>query len=210
MVRAILAGKTQTRREVKPQPDYVNKLGVPFYPDRKGPVDYRLCPYGQPGDRLWVRETFAAQEVKGWTVASSKPNDAEAEQLARATHRFRAYRADQWEGDKAPEGMKWKPAIHMPRWASRLTLEIVAVRVERLQDITEEDALAEGVRRVTKDNEVFKYCVYDLGDDMSSTPWAVMRSTAVGAYAELWESIHGAGSWQLNPWVWVLEFKRVN
>ena len=96
----------------------------------------------------------------------------------------------------------------MPRKLSRITLEITAVRVERLQDISEEDAMAEGIRRVTKDGSLFKYCVYDKGD-ISSTPWAEMPHTAVGAYAALWNSINGAGSWDANPWVWVIEFKKI-
>jgi hypothetical protein len=133
---------------------------------------------------LWVRETFAVREVKGWTVASSKPDDEDAELLARATHRFKAYRADEWEGDKAPEGMKWRPSIHMPRWASRITLEVVKVRVERLKQISNEDCFAEGLPAdTTKGNRTW--------------------------YADLWESINGKGSWDLDPWVWVVEFKRV-
>jgi hypothetical protein len=191
MVRDILDGrKSQTRRVVKPQPKNrpVRAYDKVWYDaDCILPGVPMKCPYGQPGERLWVRETFATGY--GGTF----------------------YRADEGENCKFISGCKvpWKPSIHMPRWASRITLEIVRVRAERLQDISEADAIAEGVRRVTKDNEVFKYCVYDAGPDMSKTPWAYMRSTAVGAYAELWEHINGAGSWTANPWVWVLDFKRV-
>jgi len=179
MVRAILEGrKTQTRRIVKPQPVETEWRRI-------------ACPYGQPGDRLWVKETFATKQVKGLTIASTKPNDPEAEMLARATHRFRAYRADQWENDEVPEGMTWRPSIYMPRWASRLTLAIVRVRVERLQDITEEDAIAEG------------------SQEPALVPIVGACLTERAVYAKLWEAINGAGSWALNPWVWVVEFKRV-
>ena len=152
MVRAILDGnKTQTRRVVKLKPDYMETF-------LRLPNKVACCPYGQPGGRLWVRETF---------------EDCES-----ALHSCVLYRAD-----GGTPGTKWTPSIHMPRWASRITLEITGVRVERLQDISEEDAISEG------------------------TPFPC--GGWVGGYQKLWESIHGPGSWDLNPWVWVVEFKRV-
>ncbi len=99
--------------------------------------------------------------------------------------------------------MKWKPSIHMPRWASRITLEVTGVRVERLQDISEEDAIAEGVEcweeRGYDDAQDF-YRNYHTGGDLF---------TAKASYRTLWESINGPGSWERNDWVWVIEFKRI-
>ena len=184
MVRAILDGrKTQTRRVVKPQPNVVHAI----YNDasiatnllfRK--CDQRIhCPYGQPGNRLWVRETWARDDEDGAVM-------------------FRADcglggDADDWQrgiNDGAPR-YRWRPSIHLPRWASRILLEVIAVRVERLQDISEADALTEGVT--------------------FSVPVKPSRAERMArdAYAELWESINGTGSWDANPWVWVIEFKRV-
>lgn len=187
MVRAILAGtKTQTRRVVKPQP-YVDAQGNAcwngsnFGQDGRGPLLRSLaspvpssrtkrvhCPYGAPGDRLWGRETWCPLTL-GF-----------------------AYAADPiWNG--APAG-RWRPSIHMPRAASRITLEITGVRVERLQDISEADAMAEGCSLE---------CMTPTGDDSGSA------IHGPGGYIALWESINGPGSWDANPWVWVVEFKRV-
>lgn len=186
MVRAILAGsKTQTRRVVKSFKSYVPAAaavvdcvkdvdGLPSRVDMLG-ENSELCPYGEPGDRLWVKET--------WRVARGKDKNL----------RFGWVADDAWSKsfpEKVP--VKWclvhQPSIHMPRWASRITLEVVKVRVERLQDITEEDAKAEGCAR--------------FEDDHGGYSARVM-------FCELWESINGAGSWDLNPWVWVVEFKKV-
>lgn len=151
MVRAILAGtKVQTR--------FV--LG---------------CPYGQPGDRLWVREAWARDDEDGQLM----------------------YRADVGR-DLCADA--WRPSIHMPRWASRITLEVTAVRVERLQDISEADAQAEGV--IPKWEPGCSGRLMDAFGGFSFRP-------AASAYAELWEQINGPGAWDANPWVWVVEFKRV-
>jgi hypothetical protein len=180
MVRAILAGtKTQTRRVVKPAPKLVGgawffyKRGLPVYvPNVSAAAD--SCPYGQPGDRLWVRESF---------------RDARAAMLGRVL-----YRAD---GENI---CGWKPSIHMPRHLSRITLEVTAVRVERLQDISEADAQAEGVTPKWEPG-----CSGRLMDALGGFSFR----PAASAYAELWEQINGPGSWDANPWVWVIEFKRV-
>ena len=97
----------------------------------------------------------------------------------------------------------------MPRWASRLTLEVKAVRVERLQEISEADARAEGIRLVTKDGTVNKFCVYDQGN-YSSIPWSEMPRDAVSSYRSHWDSINAkrGHGWVTNPWVWVVEFKK--
>jgi hypothetical protein len=153
MVRAILAGeKTQTRRIINPQP-YMNH-------DTRAAGDISTCPYGQPGDQLWVRETFMPMP------------HLNAKAFYRATDRL--------------VGGKWKPSIFMPRDLSRIDLEVVAVRVERLQSITPQDAWKEGI---------------------SADGWET--GSAIHEFRRLWESINGAGSWDLNPWVWVVEFRRV-
>ncbi len=195
MVRAILEGrKTQTRRVVKPQPcggwafDGVYGKITSHHPQRgkfgaflrRGvgtpwpELGILPCPYGSPGDRLWVRETFFSFRHAGVFSTASRI----------------VYRADysgQEDEDYATECHGWKPSIHMPRWASRITLEITDIRVERLQEISEKDAIAEGV-----------VACPDMG------------ITAVGEYSLLWESINGKGSWDENPWVWVIEFRRLN
>lgn len=178
MVRAILAGqKTQTRRIVK---------------------HHRLaCLYGKPGDRLWVKETWATDFIH---------DDAKPVHIPQGAPLL--FRADEGEtGIAAFEWGRWRPSIFMRRWMSRITLELTAVRVERLQDISEEDAAAEG-------------CTLS-GVEVTAAEWmadAPTRSIAPGKcvirplaleYMRLWESINGAGSWAANPWVWVLTFKRV-
>tara|TARA_R110002094_G_scaffold54390_7_gene65607 strand:- start:3252 stop:3815 length:564 start_codon:yes stop_codon:yes gene_type:complete len=186
MVRAILDGrKTQTRRVMKPQPGNDNRIP---WPGRKNIVinirDDRvpqLCPYGQPGDRLWVRETFrlfdSHQECSCYdSCVCSKYNGKPV------------YRADSYWDES-----KWKPSIYMPRWASRITLEVTGVRVERLQDIGEEGAKAEGV----------------IGEDEAAAAGLTWYDKPRRAFRFLWESINGPGSWDANPWVWVVEFRRL-
>ncbi len=180
MVRAILDGsKTQTRRIIKPQPfarpekrDDEYLWDVFAGDEQSGTI---ACPFGQPGDNLWIRET--------WAINPNFGQD-DREVVFRATSQS----ASGW----------WKPSIHMPRWASRITLEITGVRVDRLQDISEADAISEGVHA---GNGEFEGC-YWIGKAISGT-------TAKECYARLWDQINGAGSWDVNPWVWVIEFKEV-
>ncbi|EGK73332.1 hypothetical protein METUNv1_00510 [Methyloversatilis universalis FAM5] len=180
MVRAILAGtKTQTRRVVKPQPQMVTDRTIkPWDGDADALLSLltktgKSCPYGQPGDRLWVREAFC---------------DARKALLGRVLYRA--------SGDVA---CGWQPSIHMPRCASRITLEVTAVRVERLQDISIEDAKAEGA---WPDSSVVGRCMAYFGiDALAVNPRLAFRM--------VWEQINGPGSWDANPWVWVVEFKRV-
>lgn len=208
MVRAILNGhKTQTRRVMKAQPeptpaDYTGQPGH-WFPCRlvqsmvhverdlkkqNWGLAGTCCPYGDIGDRLWVRETFQGPLVDQQEMEKDPTYFKDMERYKTPEHC--AYRAsgdsceyvDQ-DGDLI---QRWKPSIHMPRWASRITLEIVSVRVERLQDISNEDAVAEGI----------------------GTPLDI-RYAALDEFKPLWESINGAGSWAANPWVWVIEFKRL-
>ncbi|HFQ7428304.1 TPA: hypothetical protein ACHSVW_005957 [Pseudomonas aeruginosa] len=190
MVRAILEGrKTVTRRVMKPQPDFLGSMvdpNTPFKTLDAGLHARITCPYGKPGDRLWVRESFA--ECYDYCDHPEMPG-APTEHFHLGWH----YRADGEPKREELDGFlsHWKPSIHMPRWASRILLEITAVRVERLQDITEDQAIAEGI-------DTHPMGFYGNG-----------CITAGGAFLELWESINGDGRWAANPWVWVVEFKRV-
>lgn len=182
MVRALLDGrKTQTRRVVKPQPPE-GVCRCPYaggwaHEHADGACSCRLirCPYGWIGDRLWVREA--------WGLMDTQPSDGPD----RATLGYRA------DGDAAaPNGRHqlWRPSIHMPRWASRITLEITDVRVERLQDISEDDAWAEGFPDPEGANREYP-------------------DRARYWFRNLWGEINGKGSWDMNPWVWALTFRRV-
>jgi len=193
MVRAILAGeKTQTRRVVKPQPynDPAVKVRMHRGTALFGALadaavgDEWKCPYGQPGDRLWVRETWA-------------PNDgSEGGYLYRADHSGASgfHTVDLKTGVWTHSVSRWRPSIHMPRAVSRITLEITGVRVERLQAISEDDARAEGVE------------VWAQG---TMSPEGQRNYSAIGKFERLWSSINGNDSWQADPWVWVVEFKRL-
>lgn len=189
MVRAILDGtKTQTRRVVKGAPMQW-LVRDKFAPEFVADPGNHLCPYGQPGDRLWVRETFA--DLRGTGIEHRPDTSGPLKRFA-----FAADHPPGSHGDEARKefGVKWKPSIHMPRAASRITLEITGVRVERLQDISEEDALAEGCTSTA--------IVHEDGEDYTG-------HYASEEYQDLWESINGPGSWDANPWVWVVEFKRL-
>lgn len=188
MVRAILGGrKTQTRRAVKTWKD--GRLPNFVTGAREG-----ACPYGQPGDRLWVRESWSGEH---W-LSNVKPS----ERLGVANqHRLASFPPETWYwADGSPDDGDWekpRPSIHMPRWASRITLEITDVRVERLQDISEDDAKAEGV-----EPKLDGYKCYDI-DKMG------FYSCAISSFDSLWSSINGPDNWDANPWVWVVEFKRL-
>ena len=179
MVCALLAGsKTQTRRALKARALEGVSDPAGFVPQFVADAENRMCPYGKPGNNLWVREAWAA-----W--APHPDNDDTDSVIYRATD------------GRVPE--RWKPSIHMPRWASRITLEITGVRVERLKDITEADAVAEGIER--RASGFAWYTGRDAKTSYTTNP--------ITSYSSLWESINGAGSWDANPWVWVVEFRRV-
>ncbi|MCK6414710.1 MAG: hypothetical protein L6Q63_04005 [Giesbergeria sp.] len=185
MVCALLAGtKTQTRRVVKPQPRRVDG-GVPFgdapqWAHAEPGTAMMRCPYGKRGDRLWVRETFQRFTDDGETLYKADPAGLKA--------------MNELRRDECAEA-RWRPAIHMPRWASRITLEITSVRVERLQDIDISAAQAEGVSDTGS-------LILDSAGNEQGGP--------IAEYAVLWEQINGPGSWDANPWVWVLEFRRID
>jgi len=201
MVRALLAGtKTQTRRLVSAR-DAGAISEAFFYSDRETFAQLNSdpsrflgirCPYGAPGDRLWVRETWRPQR------------DNQCERIVYAADGAVAYEnvPDDWHRPVAAERGN-VPAIHMPRWASRLTLEVTGVRVERLCAISEFDAIAEGVEPMT----------VSLGRWRDYMPEreapAQTHSSARESFLSLWESINGTESLARNPWVWVVEFRRV-
>lgn len=187
MVRALLAGtKTQTRRVVK-NADVLHLLTLPdFTPADVAHPGNRYCPYGVPGDRLWVKET--------WRMPSAfdGASPARAKTMVRSDMApnvfYAADGAVRAAGAATGNPGKTRVSIHMPRWASRLTLRITDVRVERLNDISEADALAEGM-------------TFPEGLKWGNNP--------VEAYARLWDHINGPGSWAANPWVWAVTFQRV-
>lgn len=200
MVRAILDGrKTQTRRIVKNvMPDNGMWLKKPTK-TRSGTTThvldapkYNLCPLGKTGDHLWVRETWMPDAPRDGTWGDVEFYGCKDSQLSMMPERFRKseyciHRAS-WDGD---ELVGWTPSIHMPRWASRITLEITDVRVERLNDISNDDAKSEG-------------CWYGRGGGVPDK-----AITPSDQFPTLWEEIYGDGSWSSNPWVWVIEFKKV-
>ena len=203
MVRAILSGaKTQTRRVVKlTDAGRVRDVGSRRNWHIGDPDAVLACHYGQPGDRLWVREAFMPCPLENPTTGPSRWNIAyasDAEQVER----------------QAPAGYnpmlynyeRWTPSIHMPRWASRITLEITSVRVERLQAISEADARAEGCMRGDPD-DAGGWFPADEPDPsgIGERGWDCARDW----FADLWESINGHDSWEANPWVWVVEFRRI-
>lgn len=197
MVRSILDGrKTQTRRIVKPQPlnDDIDNLG-----DLSTIViggNFIKCPYGHIGDRLWVRETWRQFDAAVECGCSEAPCNCPqtGDVIYRATH-------DNVES-------KWKPSIFMPRWASRITLEIKNVRVERLQDISEKEAIAEGVDFVRCPACGYSKfdCDVQLDHYLCEYP---QPPSAINEFITIWKSINGADSWGKNPWVWVIDFERI-
>lgn len=199
MVRALLAGtKTQTRRVLREQPqDFIKEVGWTTFtppgkvsargthPELGYAAEWYLkgCPYGNAGDRLWVRETWGLHRHHDYTcwnrdsVAGRTADDLLLSwQVAYAADATSVYD-------------HWRPSIHMPRWVSRITLDVTGVRAERLNDISEADARAEGVE-IPHDADALCDC-------------------GRRAYRDLWDRINGQGSWLKNPWVWVVTFKRL-
>lgn len=194
MVRALLDGrKTQTRRIIKKQPTSVeywlhgepstSDKGIPTLRDETG-KGYSMCgpftfPYGRVGDRLWVKETHAWHSNYNG-LRAAKVYEAMGGDVAHCTSYLADDRGDSWAG-------RARPSIFMPRWASRITLEITNRRVQRLQEISEDDARAEGIN--------CRGCQF--------------KGVASLEYAQLWNQINGPGAWALNPWVWAITFKRL-
>ncbi|AYH00826.1 hypothetical protein C5E26_07680 [Pectobacterium parmentieri] len=216
MVRATLSGqKTQTRRVVKSQPDedgLARLRGGPWM-DTSERV-YR-CPFGEVGDRLYVRETWGvvshAFDDDGFMISWTPDRPATAIHempFGKGYYSGHAiYAADgafTWGDDDGHEDGRscWKPSIHMPRAASRILLEITDVRVERLNDISEEDCWAEGIDAVDG-----RFENAEIIDMARKTGCCI--DDAKPMFALLWQSIYGEESWQANPWCWTITFKRI-
>lgn len=199
MVSAILAGrKTQTRRILTPQPtEHTDREGramlrwrgstykaCQLWADDFPAAMLRYCPYGAVGQHLWVREGFWTQPALDLPLGTPQPVAYDADGLTECLEDYRK-----------------RPSIHMPRWASRLTLEITGVRAERLNAIGEADALAEGI--VSEPDHV--------GPHFGPAPGQMTNRTAYAAFARLWDGINKARGfgWQTNPYVWVVEFRRL-
>lgn len=206
MILALLSGsKTQTRRAVKLP--HANPLGE-WQPCTSGGAGSRTragesvaehpviwhtrtgdtipCPHGAVGDRLWVRERWKSHS----TFEHLPPRDLPESKVF--------YGAD---SGYSPDASRWRSSIHMPRWASRITLEIVGVRVQRLQDISGDDCWAEGIEEL--DGSLDDADIYAAAKRLGETAHDPRPTFCV-----LWESIHGPGSWDANPWVWAISFRR--
>jgi hypothetical protein len=211
MIQAKLAGrKTQTRRLVK-YPIADRPAGYAYaqvaivdgsahftwkdFPEHKGV--FIKCPYGQPGDLLWARETWTLLDTTRTVIYTRSKGFSEKPKVM--------YRAD---GDV--KGFKWKPSIHMPKFAARIWDRVVSIRVERLQDITEDDAIAEGIEELlqsraqrAENGRMFR--------DYSKKPEMFNDGlSAVKSYQSLWTKINGPGSWQNNEWVWVVVTENIS
>lgn len=206
MVRSIIEGsKTQTRRVVKqckqfteagvagPHDAYNAMMSADYSHARflvAGDMGYTepvYCPYGQPGDRLWVRETWRPEELASGNDVIRFRADQSFKGIPATQDAANKWVSASWRDGEGHDNWRWRPSIHMPRWASRITLEITGVRVERLQEITPDDCRAEG-------------------EPLANTDIGVRYG-----FGQLWNSINAARghSWDSNPWVWVVEFKRV-
>ncbi|EDV2873192.1 hypothetical protein YY36_001670 [Salmonella enterica subsp. diarizonae] len=199
MVRAILDGrKTQTRRPIKWKQTRFTEVAErddgslwPWAEDcERGGDIWFTCPFGEVGDRIWVRETFRVHS-RATDVATLVYRASVRNSWTEQTHRVPVAVCNK---PATPE--KWTPSIHMPRWASRITLEITDVRVERVQDISQRDAIAEGG---PPDHPSFSKISREMGFSDWPRSW----------FAQTWWWIYGREAWNTNPWVWVIEFKRV-
>ena len=217
MVRAILEDrKTVTRRAIKPQPPEGHKwrgwvvdstcskeIGSASWDEGGGPLrrnaTYARCPYGKPGDRLWVRETWYCDHFEVQQGPYLRPADMHDLDQSREDGEL-VYAADGLTPYEQEQPV-WKPSIHMPRWASRILLEVTDVRVERLQDISDKEIEAEGIDLDALAEGQGRYDMCHAGSGADGRP------TLRTAWRDLWGST--GGDWDANPWVWCVSFKRV-
>lgn len=231
MVRALLDGrKTQTRRPIKWKQTRFTEIGEredgsnwPWSEDAEHACDFwHPCPFGAVGDRIWVREAYrfpaSLDDVSPTGVGEMAVATGYRKPWAPTFYEFTGTFSDGWKGFETPPKVsgagKLRPSIHMPRWASRITLEITDVRVERLNTISEEDAQREGVhtevwdqtvvaRNYADSDEFFQFWSEDMPH------YVEMNQLYRSSFRSLWDSIYGEESWKANPWVWVIEFKRI-
>ncbi|TPU95022.1 hypothetical protein [Acinetobacter baumannii] len=219
MVKAIIEGrKTQTRRIVKPQPtpyegerggdwwhcNYVQSM-VHVQNELQNPGEYYegfiddVNPFGKKGDRLWVRETFCYGRIDEWDAEHPDDRRLYVDQ-DNAFIKCQQPIPKQWclENNVEIEDVRWKPSIHMPRSASRILLEITKIRIERLNQISSQDAVQEGLHKLPASERY----VVNQGDQY----FGAASNNPCEVFKWLWESIYGSSSWELNPWVWVIEF----
>lgn len=190
MVQAILNGtKTETRRVMKPQPSVYNgnTVNVDSWGNYTSDIedDYKTykCPYGQPGDVLYVREQFTYLK------------DAKEPEQITTIYKADAHKVIHPDDIQL---LKWKPSIHMPKAAARIWLQVEEIKVEQLQDITEESAIAEGIQ-VVKNGLI--------GESYGDPDGGILYGNPCNAFMSLWSRINGYDSWDANPWVWVVKFK---
>ena len=209
MVQAILAGrKTQTRRVIKNQPELdTEKYGAATTKDgtqewiignpESTTVDVIKCPYGQVGDLLWVRESCL------WVSLDHAPDLLEGNRDGSQWVYKASVHEDFIKYAKEQYGYKWRPSIHMPKYAARIWLKIKAIRIERLQDISEDAAIEEGIEEIHPAPFVIRYKNY-----LDTKNQAILKDPKL-SFRTLWESINGVDAWHANPWVWVIEFERI-
>jgi hypothetical protein len=207
MVQAILEGrKTMTRRIVKPQPSlkmgvgkWIKNKNIQMIGDQSVVINYmeQNSPYGVPGDVLWVREKFAARDC------DTAIHKVTIEYAASEGEKHYIFPKKSMKIIQKPlhAAAKYQPSIHMPKDACRIKLLIKSIRVERLQEITRKDAKAEGIERITIEGKGSGYKVYGDNSDITASEEF--------SFYTLWESINGLGSWEANPWVWVIEFEKL-
>lgn len=192
--------KTQTRRILKGSTENKGPYNPAYLEAHKNSPGWKeISPYGKIGDRLWVRETHGVNKHTGEVSYLADGGWAEAAGFK----------------ESAFASKKWTPSIHMKRIHSRIDLEITDLRIQRIQDISPEDAYAEGLGKITKDGNLFKFGMADRdglpGNDNYGWPWDQWEKDPVAAFRKLWDAINaerGFG-WDVNPWVWAISFKKI-
>ncbi|MDS7927550.1 hypothetical protein [Acinetobacter sp. V115_6] len=217
MVKAILEGrKTQTRRLVKPQPKFFKgeagghwwrcthvQSMVRVEEELQNPSEYykgfidEVNPFGKKGDRLWVRETFCIGTIEEEDNYQGSPKPLSVHQDG-DPKQYPIYKEYCLRDNISIDDVLWKPSIHMPRSASRILLEITKIRIERLNQISSQDAVQEGLLKLPASGRY----VVNQGDQY----FGAASNNPCEVFKWLWESIYGSSSWELNPWVWVVEF----
>jgi hypothetical protein len=220
-VRAILAGsKVQTRRIMKPQPpEWVREFGqTAFTPpghisgrgeyEDQGPGEkFFKCPYGVPGDRLWMREAWLGLHRDHWAHPNQSKESVVNERGDRNAVAYRADTTPEGEEIRRQYGYRWRPSIHMPRWASRITLEVTEVRVQRLQEISGEDAQAEGISPLAA-SEISSELLRAFPSMRRGASEREERMLAAFGYQ--WDRLNAKRApWPSNPWVWGITFRRI-